>query len=154
MRIEEAGHHRNAGDVNRGVAVTDSRAPRCGCASSANIGVIVPNSAKTVYQPSHDVCASRTSFERPAEKADGRHREAEGDRRPEQPVAAAPAMAAADDHGDAGHRREEQRHEAEPEEAVGIALQHDAGEHVERAVNRAVEKPLHVSDVGPIRAAQ
>ena len=37
------------------LAVIDSRVPRCGWASSASIGAIVPNSAKTVYQPSHEV---------------------------------------------------------------------------------------------------
>jgi hypothetical protein len=37
------------------VAVTFSRAPRCGCASSARSGATPPNSAKTACHPSHDV---------------------------------------------------------------------------------------------------
>ncbi len=42
------------------VAASRSRLPRCGCVRSAKSGVIVPNSAKTVCQPSHETsCASR-----------------------------------------------------------------------------------------------
>jgi len=35
------------------VAASGSRAPRCGCASSAKSGATLPNSAKTVGQASH-----------------------------------------------------------------------------------------------------
>jgi len=37
------------------LAVIGSLAPRCGWASSANSGATAPNSANTVYHPSHDV---------------------------------------------------------------------------------------------------
>ena len=37
------------------VAVTFSRAPRCGCASSASSGATPPNSANTACHPSHEV---------------------------------------------------------------------------------------------------
>ena len=127
------------------VAVTFSRGPRCGCASSASSGATPPNSANTACHPSHDVLdAEQHLVDRPADDADARHQQAERERRPEQPLAPRPGVATPRDDRDACQRRQQQRNDAEPGKDVRKRPQVGADDGIENRVRDAERKPAHL----------
>jgi hypothetical protein len=80
----------------------------------------------------------------PANVSDGRCRESERDRGPEQPLAAGPAMPVPDDNDDAGERRNEQR--GEPERGKRsirptMAAEQLAGEEIEAGIKNPEYQP-------------
>ena len=96
----------------------------------------------------------------PSGQADGGHGEADGDRRPEQPLTAAPRLPAADDDVSARHWRHEQRGRAEPAQERGMAAQLPADENVGGGIEDSAKEPahrvvcVHVSADGPaVRSA-
>ena len=80
---------------------------------------------------------------RPPAQPDRRHRETERDRRPEEPLAAAPRVAAPHDDEGARHRRDHERGGAEPSEHDRLIAQEPAHGDVAERVQDAEQQPEH-----------
>ncbi len=152
-RVQKAGHHRDAGDVDGGrrrepisaapMRLRQKSEERRDCAEQRKNGM--PSEPR-------DVVRKQNRVGRPADEAHRRHHQPERDGRPEQPLATAPDVPSPHDHGDAGRRRHQQREQPEPGQHVRISLEEIPDADVENAVNRAAQEPRHVCFVGSERS--
>ena len=144
MRVQKAGHHSDAGNV-------DGRAGRHRfTAASVRLGEQPEERCDGAEQREHGVPAEPRGFAReqelvdsPANQPDRRHRQTKRDRGPEQPMATGPVAAPPRDDNHAGHRRHDQRGHPEREEKVRVPVQQPSNEKVAHGVQDSARKPSH-----------
>jgi len=146
VRVEEAGHDGDAGDVHgrrRGQPFT-----------AASMGLsehgkqrrhrAKERKDRVPAQPG-DLALDQELFNRPADQADARHGEAEGDGGPEEPVTAGPDVSPPHDDDDPGEGGGEQSDDTEPDQDLRTVAQPPSNSEIRQGVEDAARKPGHQS---------